>query len=200
MSKEKKLSKKQAALYGQELGKIGRAAERGGAVNYVQEKMNDFSQRQMAYNKVKNEPIRQKLAGIGIGLTVAAATNPELGRGVQRMFTGNPVHNVQDALTRQRMIRQNMKSAKIVGEDLKNEARSRMAAPPSHPSLPNSVRSRQEHYANKLAQYEKQFSKENIYKRSVQMANEDITLVQTNRILNKAIDKQVAEAVKKLQR
>ena len=187
-------------MYGQELGKIGRAAERGGAVNYVQEKMNDFSQRQMAYNKVKNEPIRQKLAGIGIGLTVAAATNPELGRGVQRMFTGNPVHNVQDALTRQRMIRQNMKSAKIVGEDLKNEARSRMAAPPSHPSLPNSVRSRQEHYANKLAQYEKQFSKENIYKRSVQMANEDITLVQTNRILNKAIDKQVAEAVKKLQR
>jgi hypothetical protein len=200
MSKEKKLSKKQAALYGQELGKIGRAAERGGAVNKAQEKMNDLSQKQMVYNKLKNQPIRQKLEGVGLTLAVTAATNPNLGRNFQTMFTGNPVQNVRDALLRQRMIQQNMKSAKIVGEDLKNEARSRMAAPPSHPSLPNSVRARQEHYANKLAQYEKQFSKENIYKRSVQMANEDITLVQTNRILNKAINKQVAEAVKKLQR
>ena len=75
-------SSKKEQLFGQELGKIGRAAERGQAVNTVQEKMNDFSQRQMAYNKVKNEPIRQKLAGIGIGLTVAAATNPTTLRGI----------------------------------------------------------------------------------------------------------------------
>jgi len=186
MSKEKKLSKKQASLYGQELGKIGRAAERGGAVNYVQGKMNDFSQRQMAYNKVKNEPIRQKLAGIGIGLTVAAATNPELGRGIQRVFTGNPVENVRDALLRQRMIRQNFNSAKPGLDWLEKQNAAAKLHPTKNPNMLDAIN--------------KTYSKENVYRRAVQTANEDMALIQTNRVINKAIDKQVAEAVKKLQR
>ena len=186
MSREKKLSKKQESLYGQELGKIGRAAERGGPVNYVQEKMNDFSQRQMAYNKVKNEPIRQKLAGIGIGLTIAAATNPELGRGVQRVFTGNPVENIQDALTRQRMIRQNFNSAKPGMEWLEKQNEAAKSNPVRNPEV--------------LAQLNETYSKEKIYRRAVQTANEDMTLIQTNRIINKAIDKEIKAQVKRLTR
>ena len=201
MSREKKLSKKQESLYGQELGKIGRAAERGGPVNYVQEKMNDFSQRQMAFNKLKHEPIRVKLAGIGIGLTVAAATNPELGRGVQRVFTGNPIENIKDSLTRQRLLHENMISAYKHQEDLKEFAQRAIAEPPRPGAPQNSIRVRQQHYANEILKADKEMSnKENIYRRAVQTTNEDMALIQTNRIINKAIDKEIKAQVKRLTR
>jgi hypothetical protein len=186
MSKEKKLSKKQAALYGQELGKIGRAAERGKAVNKAQEKMNDLSQKQMIYNKLKNQPIRQKLEGVGLTLAVTAATNPNLGRNFQTMFTGNPVQNVRDALLRQRMIQQNFNSAKPGLDWLEKQNAAAKVNPTKNPHM--------------LEALNKSYSKENVYRRAVQTANEDMALIQTNRIINKAVDKQVAEAVKKLQR
>jgi hypothetical protein len=186
MSKEKKLSKKQASLYGQELGKIGRAAERGGPVNKAQEKHAEFSEKQMAYNKLKNQPIRQKLEGIGLTLAVTAATNPNLGRNFQTMFTGNPVQNVRDALLRQRMIQQNFNSAKPGLDWLEKQNAAAKVNPTKNPHM--------------LEALNKSYSKENVYRRAVQTANEDMALIQTNRIINKAVDKQVAEAVKKLQR
>lgn len=192
MSKEKKLSKKKA-LYSDELGKIGRAAERGGPVNKVQEKHREFSEKQMAYNKVKNEPIRQKLAGIGVGLVVAAATNPELGRGVQKVFTGNPVTNVKDMATRQRMIQQNMKQNREFAAAAKDDADYNIRLyETGHPALAP--------YGERLKENQKVWTeavkKENVYKRAVETANEDMALIQTNRIMQQALKKEIKLAIK----
>ena len=199
MSKEKKLSKK--ALYSDELGKIGRAAERGGPVNKVQEKHREFSEKQMAYNKVKNEPIRQKLAGIGVGLVVAAATNPELGRGVQKLFTGNPVTNVKDMATRQRMIQQNMRQSQEFTSAAKRDADFNVqlyesgkypSGMASHPSMAG----RGEYLKENQKVWTEAAKKENVYKTAVKTANEDMALIQTNRIMQQALKKEIKLAIK----
>lgn len=199
MSKEKKLSKK--ALYSDELGKIGRAAERGGPVNKVQEKHREFSEKQMAYNKVKNEPIRQKLAGIGVGLVVAAATNPQLGRGVVKTFTGNPVTNIKDSLTRQSMIRQNMKQGKEFTSAAKADADYNVKYyesfnfPPSMTSHP-AMQARSKYVYENQKVWTEAAKKENIYKNAVTAANEDMALIQTNRIMQQALKKEIKLAIK----
>jgi hypothetical protein len=78
----KPASSKKEQLYGQELGKIGRAAERGGPVNTVQKEHGEYSEKQMYANKMKNMPFKQKLTDLGIQLTVSAATNPNTLRGI----------------------------------------------------------------------------------------------------------------------
>lgn len=197
MSKEKKLSKK--ALYSDELGKIGRAAERGGPVNKVQEKHREFSEKQMAYNKAKNQPIKQKLAGIGVGLVVAAATNPQLGRGVVKTFTGNPVTNIKDSLTRQNMIRQNMRSKQEALEyqignaerKLKQWNEGRLPAQKHfHPSAAKTFPENAQRVIEGLKVLAK---KENVYNQAVKTANEDMALIQTNRAMKKALDKVIKE-------
>lgn len=199
MSKEKKLSKK--ALHSDELGKIGRAAERGGPVNKVQEKHREFSEKQMAYNKVKNQPIRQKLAGIGVGLVVAAATNPELGRGVQKVFTGNPVTNVKDMATRQRMIQQNMRQGQEFTSAAKRDADFNVqlyesgkypSGMASHPSMAG----RGEYLKENQKVWTEASKKENVYKNAVKTANEDMALIQTNRIMQQALKKEIKLAIK----
>ena len=193
------MSKK--ALHSDELGKIGHAAERGGPVNKVQEKHREFSEKQMAYNKVKNEPIRQKLAGIGVGLVVAAATNPQLGRGVVKTFTGNPVTNIKDSLTRQSMIRQNMKQGKEFTSAAKADADYNVKYyesfdfPPSMTSHP-AMQARSKYVYENQKVWTEAAKKENIYKNAVTAANEDMALIQTNRIMQQALKKEIKLAIK----
>jgi hypothetical protein len=74
---------KKEKLYGQELGKIGRAAERGKAVNKVQAKHNEYSKQVMQNKKMRDMPVKRKVQEMGLQLGVAALTNPGTLRGVQ---------------------------------------------------------------------------------------------------------------------
>ena len=197
MSKEKKLSKK--ALYSDELGKIGRAAERGGPVNKVQKEHGEYSEQVMYANKMKNMPFKKKLEELGLQLTVAAATNPELGRGVVKTFTGNPVTNIKDALTRQNMIRQNMRSRQEALEyqignaerKLKQWNEGRLPAQKYfHPSAAKAFPENAQRVIEGLKVLAK---KENVYNQAVKTANEDMALIQTNRAMKKALDKVIKE-------
>ena len=196
MSKEKKLSKK--ALYSDELGKIGRAAERGGPVNKVQKEHGEYSEQVMYANKMKNMPFKKKLEELGLQLTVAAATNPQLGRGVVKTFTGNPVTNIKDSLTRQNMIRQNMREGKEFTSAAKRDADFNVQLhesgkyPASHPSM--QARSKYVYENQKV--WTEAAKKENIYKNAVTAANEDMALIQTNRIMQQALKKEIKLAIK----
>lgn len=199
MSKEKKLSKK--ALYSDELGKIGRAAERGGPVNKVQKEHGEYSEQVMYANKMKNMPFKKKLEELGLQLTVAAATNPELGRGVVKTFTGNPVTNIKDSLTRQNMIRQNMREGKEFTSAAKRDADFNVQLHESG-KYPSGMASHPAMQARSKYLYENQkvwteaAKKENIYKNAVTAANEDIALIQTNRIMQQALKKEIKLAIK----
>lgn len=78
----KPASSKKEKLFSQELGKIGRAAERGGPVNEVQKQHGEYSEQVMYANKMKNMPFKKKLQDLGIQLTVSAATNPNTLRAI----------------------------------------------------------------------------------------------------------------------
>lgn len=203
MSKEKKLSKK--ALYSDELGKIGRAAERGGPVNKVQKEHGEYSEQVMYANKMKNMPFKKKLEELGLQLTVAAATNPQLGRGVVKTFTGNPVTNIKDALTRQNMIRQNMKQGKEFTSAAKADADYNVKYyesfnfPPSMTSHPAMQAKSKYIYENQKV-WTEAAKKENIYKNAVTAANEDMALIQTNRIMQQALKKEIKLAIKQSKR
>lgn len=77
-----KPASKKEKLYGQELGKIGRAAERGQAVNYVQSKHNEYSKQVMQNKAMRDMPVKRKVQEMGLRLGVAALTNPNTLRGV----------------------------------------------------------------------------------------------------------------------
>jgi hypothetical protein len=78
----KPTSSKKEKLYGQELGKIGRAAERGGPVNTVQKKMGAYSEQVMQNKANRDMPVKRKVQEMGLQLGVAALTNPNTLRGV----------------------------------------------------------------------------------------------------------------------
>ena len=82
-SSNSKPASKKEKLYGQELGKIGRAAERGKAVNKVQAKMGEYSKQVMQNKKMRDMPVKRKVQEMGLQLGVAALTNPNTLRGVQ---------------------------------------------------------------------------------------------------------------------
>jgi hypothetical protein len=77
-----KPASKKEKLYGQELGKIGRAAERGGPVNTVQQKMGAYSEQVMQNKANRDMPVKRKIQEMGLQLGVAALTNPNTLRGV----------------------------------------------------------------------------------------------------------------------
>lgn len=78
-----KPASKKEKLYGQELGKIGRAAERGGPVNIVQQKMGAYSEQVMQNKALRDMPIKRKIQDLGLQLTVSAAINPNTFKGIQ---------------------------------------------------------------------------------------------------------------------
>lgn len=78
-----KPASKKEKLYGQELGKIGRAAERGGPVNTVQQKMGTYSEQVMQNKANRDMPVKRKVQEMGLQLGVAALTSPGTLRGVQ---------------------------------------------------------------------------------------------------------------------
>lgn len=82
-SKGRTPASKKEKLFGQELGKTGRAAERGGAVNKTQVAHRNYSERVMYANRMKNTPIKQKLSGIALDVAVAGLTNPGTLRNIQ---------------------------------------------------------------------------------------------------------------------
>lgn len=67
---------KKEQLFGQELGKIGRAAERGGPVNTVQKEHGEHSVEVMYANKMKNMPFKKKLEGISDAVIASSVTSP----------------------------------------------------------------------------------------------------------------------------
>lgn len=77
-----KPASKKEKLYGQELGKIGRAAERGAPVNTVQQKMGTYSEQVMQNKANRDMPVKRKVQEMGLQLGVAALTNPNTLRGV----------------------------------------------------------------------------------------------------------------------
>lgn len=83
VSRTKPVFTKKEKLHGQELGKTGRAAERGGAVNKTQKVAGRRAEQQMYANRMKNTPIKQKLSGIALDLAVTAAVSPGTLRNVQ---------------------------------------------------------------------------------------------------------------------
>jgi len=78
-----KPASKKEKLYGQELGKIGRAAERGGPVNTVQQKMGAYSEQVMQNKAMRDMPVKRKVEDLGLLLGVSALTSPGTLRGIQ---------------------------------------------------------------------------------------------------------------------
>ena len=78
-----KPASKKEKLYGQELGKIGRAAERGAPVNTVQQKMGAYSEQVMQNKALRDMPVKRKVEEMGLQLGVAALTSPGTLRSIQ---------------------------------------------------------------------------------------------------------------------
>lgn len=69
-------SSKKEQLFGQELGKIGRAAERGGPVNKVQKEHGEYSAEVMRRKALKDMPLKNKLESFSDILIAQAVANP----------------------------------------------------------------------------------------------------------------------------
>lgn len=67
---------KKEKLFGQELGKIGRAAERGGPVNKVQKEHGEYSTEVMRRKALKDMPIKNKLESFSDILIAGTIANP----------------------------------------------------------------------------------------------------------------------------
>ena len=86
-----KPASKKEKLYGQELGKIGRAAERGGPVNTVQQKMGAYSEQVMQNKANRDMPVKRKVQEMGLQLGVAALTNPNTLKGITNRLSGSTI-------------------------------------------------------------------------------------------------------------
>lgn len=190
---------KKKAMFSDELGKIGRAAERGKAVNKTQEKHGKYSEQQMYAKKMKDMPVKRKLAELGIGLTVTAATNPNLGRGIQRVFTGNPIDNVKDMVIRNRLMQVHKKAMLQTKKDYLEMAEKDLRELPDHPVFKTDDQKRN-YFNNQLNNYKANFTSERLYEGAVSHTDEAMAQVQANRIMEKSMNKIIKEEVKKFKK
>lgn len=188
--------KKKEALFSAELGKIGHAAERGGPVNKVQKEQGEHSEQVMYANKMKHEPFKKKLTEVGIGLTVAAATNPELGRGLQRMFTGNPIENIKDMALRNKLMNIHKRSMLISKKEQLDWAEENLRTLPDHPVF-TTEQQKLNFYNNQLNNVKERYSRENMYLSALDATNEAMVETQAMRVVNKELDKIIKESTKK---
>ncbi len=80
-SKGRTPASKKEKLLGAELGKTGRAAERGKPVTNAQKGLGNYSRQTMQNKRMRDMPVKQKLEAFGVGLVVGAATDPGTLRG-----------------------------------------------------------------------------------------------------------------------
>lgn len=102
-SKGKAPATKKEKLLGAELGKTGRAAERGKPVTNAQKGLGNYSRQTMQNKRMRDMPVKRKLEAYGVGLVVGAAFNPNTFSRVSNALTrrqvtvhGSPTQNIKN--------------------------------------------------------------------------------------------------------